>query len=158
MRTFTAVAFLLLASVGPAAGQERAIPRVYVFGETGADSEESIRPCGVSHRSAIAQAEATLRYNGVVIGSFSDPFDMYIILSAGETSAGWCAYSLRLTFNTNQRVFIPQTQETIFAPVTLCAQGSLLHLRPISAQSVINDHVEDYVNRCLSEYRGFQRY
>ena len=146
--------WLLMTGAGVA--QERPVPPVFVFGES---DDDELRQCGVSHRSAISQVQATLRSNRISVSTSatSDNFQMYVNVNAGPAAQGRCAYNISLEFGSYGMTLVRSTDEAIFSRSVFCEKGSLLFWDPSTAQTQVNNNMADYVNQCLSEYQALPR-
>lgn len=149
--------FCVIMSSAPAAAQS-IYPPTTVFGE---GDNEDLRACNVSHRSAIAQAEAALRQNNIRLGLAApgdhESFLIYVNLNGGEVRRGWCVLNVAVTYYVLQYVQIETTGETVFTRVVFCDKATTFSVASFNAQSSINSRVQDDVNQCLSEYSRLPR-
>lgn len=151
-----ALVFLLMVAPGVWA-QEYVLPPIDVYGES--DNDE-LRQCLVTHDSAVAQAEATLRSNrvGVTQTPTANQMHFYVNLPALPDSNGYCAYSVHLVFGAYAPTRVPVTGETVFLRIEFCEKGGLLVWPRATAQAQVNATIQDAVNRCLSEYQRLERF
>lgn len=153
MRAVFAATVFALAMVGTAFAQEHPFPTVYVYGE---QDNDRLRECGVSHRSAIAQIQSTLRINRVPVSPDRDLVQMYANVNASAIDSSTCVYSIVLEFGSFGQTHL-ETGEIVLSPTRFCQKGSLLIWNRSTAQTQLNTTFAEYVNECLSEFQGLGR-
>lgn len=151
---------MLLAAIVPAAlpaAAQETMPRFYVYGEEDAAAE--LKTCQVSHDEAVALVKSQLRGAGMTVETNSaaegNVMDAYVNINALpiESSAGSCAYSFDISFETYGDATNPFTGSEDFTKLSYCNRGSLMVWEKAGAQAAIHAKLRDYVRDCLAKYR-----
>lgn len=157
----TAILALALAGATTPSFAQTTLPVHSVYGET---DDETLAACKVSHASAIAAAEATLRgLNIRTVKHTSETLSRNVILAYVNINAltvkqngkptGSCALSTTYELYDNTTFTNPVTQGSHFGKVMYCNRGGLIVWSAETAQAQINKDLRDYVTECVKEYR-----
>lgn len=146
---FSAGIIVLLAE--PAIG--RAVPPVYVLGE---EETAALRSCNLSHASATATAEATLRHSQIQVASRDDyladrAVQLYVNLNALDLGST-CAVNISVSLNLYAVVDNPMTEKSETATIQFCDEGGLISWNKYEANRKVREIITDSVNKCISQY------
>ncbi|MCW1403864.1 hypothetical protein OKA06_16690 [Novosphingobium sp. MW5] len=159
-RWTTAVLALALAgATSPAMGQT-GFPPHSAYGES---DDENMQACRVTHASAIAAIEGTLRsFNIRTVTHTSETLSRDVILAYVNINAlpvkqngvntGSCAYSTTYELYDNTTFTNPVTKAAHFGKVMYCNRGGLLVWSAATAQTQLNKDLRSYVTECVKEY------
>ncbi len=155
-----ALSALLVLWPFPALSQTTDIPPLRVL-SAAFDDSDAMRRCGVSYSSAVAQAMATVRYNGVPLANQSDTAapTLWIWLHAitpryvsGRYDGG-CSVMVDVEIMQFAMVLIEGQTYAGTGFVQLCSSGESVTGTSGNMTNPTNDAVENQVNQCLAEAR-----
>lgn len=159
-RWITAVlAFALAGATSPALAQS-AIPPHSAFGES---DDANMHACRVTHASAIAAIERSLRsFNIRTVTHTSQTLSRDVVLAYVNINAlpvkqngvntGSCAYSMSYELYGNTTFTNPVTKGSHFGKVMYCNRSGLLVWSAATAQAQLNKDLRGYVTDCVKEY------
>lgn len=156
----TAVLALALAGATSPAMAQTAIPPHSAYGES---DDANLLACRVTHASAIAAIESTLRsFNIRTVTHTSETLSRNVILAYVNINAlpvkqngvatGACAYSTSYELYDNTNFTNPVNQASHFGKVMYCNRSGLLVWTAATAQTQLNKDLRGYVTECVKEY------